>query len=597
MKRPVDEERNAREKIERLKQEVFHLQDELRALSEENELLRERSEDIFLLGIISEKVATAETPLTVISTALENVCILKELGYGAFIRPEGERVRVVTDYCEEVECSFSDQEFPLEGSVEEVFSVGQEEFFDYKEGGQIPAFIPKRLGGQLVSSSLFLPLSQGGEVGFLAFANYRYAPDYLRGLVPLLNRLIHVIRMRIETLLLLNQLSKTNIRLEEMVKERTERLQEAMDRLKMELDERRQAEERARESEEHFRMIFEQARDGIALIDPETGCVVESNPVFQHLTGRSEEELRKTPVWNLRPPDMVEAAKRKFYEIKERGEGGSAVLHFQRPDGSVVPIEFVSRRVDIGGRRFNLSLVRDISERVSFVEKLEQKKREMEVLYNLVSSAQRGTDIQSSLGYLEEALLDLLKPSLIMFYRKTGGELQLIRRYPQDEEAIQERKKLGECLCGSAAGSGDVILSGDILKDPRCTLNECKDAGMRSFAAIPLGAEDDMVGLIGLAWDEVRDFGEEGEFFHTLGAGLSLVFRNIALIEELKRHSHDLEGLVRERTNDLQRVVNLMAGRELRIKELKDVIDQLREQILSLGHKPVADDPLRAEDV
>ncbi|RMG02293.1 MAG: hypothetical protein D6726_07895, partial [Nitrospirae bacterium] len=186
-KRPVDEERKAGEEIGKLKQEVSNLREELRALSEENELLRERSEDIFLLGVISEKVVTAETPQTVISTALENVCILKELGYGALIRPEGERVRVVTDYCEELECSFSDQEFPIEGALERVFSGKHEGFFSYKDGERIPAFIPRRLGGHLVSSSLFLPLSQGGETGFLVFANYRYAPDYLRGLVPLLN--------------------------------------------------------------------------------------------------------------------------------------------------------------------------------------------------------------------------------------------------------------------------------------------------------------------------------------------------------------------------------------------------------------------------
>ncbi|RMG03591.1 MAG: PAS domain S-box protein, partial [Nitrospirae bacterium] len=417
---------------------------------------------------------------------------------------------------------------------------------------------------------------------FLVFANYRYAPDYLRGLVPLLNRLIHVIRMRIETLLLLHQLSRTNIHLEEMVKERTEKLQETMDRLRAELDERRRAEERARESEAHFRMIFEQARDGIALIDPETGCVMESNPVFRNLTGRSEEELRKTPVWELRPPEMVEEARKKFYEIRERGEGGSAELHFQRPDGGVVPVEFVTRRVDFGGRKYHLSIVRDLSERMTFIERLERKRREMEILYKLVSSAQKGHDLHSALQSLEEALLELLKPSLIMFYRKSGDELKLIRRYPEGEEAIKERKRLGECLCGSAAKSMGVILSGDILKDPRCTLDECKDAGMRAFAAIPLGEEGDLAGLLGLAWDEVRDFSEEGEFYHALGAGLTLVFRNIALIDELKRHSRNLEDLVRERTDDLQRVVNLMAGRELRIKELKDVVDRLREQILSL---------------
>lgn len=54
------------------------------------------------------------------------------------------------------------------------------------------------------------------------------------------------------------------------------------------------------------------------------------------------------------------------------------------------------------------------------------------------------------------------------------------------------------------------------------------------------------------------------------------------------------EELVRERTAELRRMVNLMAGREVRMAELKDVIRQLRSQLEEVGLTPVADDPLLA---
>ena len=41
-------------------------------------------------------------------------------------------------------------------------------------------------------------------------------------------------------------------------------------------------------------------------------------------------------------------------------------------------------------------------------------------------------------------------------------------------------------------------------------------------------------------------------------------------------------------------MVNLMAGREIRMAELKDVIRQLRAQLEEAGMTPVADDPLLA---
>ncbi|KAA3659470.1 MAG: response regulator [Chloroflexi bacterium] len=62
--------------------------------------------------------------------------------------------------------------------------------------------------------------------------------------------------------------------------------------------------------------------------------------------------------------------------------------------------------------------------------------------------------------------------------------------------------------------------------------------------------------------------------------------------EELKHYQEHLEELVKERTEKLNTLVSLMAGREVRMADLKKVIKQLRSQILQVGMKPVADDPL-----
>jgi len=63
--------------------------------------------------------------------------------------------------------------------------------------------------------------------------------------------------------------------------------------------------------------------------------------------------------------------------------------------------------------------------------------------------------------------------------------------------------------------------------------------------------------------------------------------------EELEKHKEHLERLVRERTDELQKTVNLMAGREVRMAELKEAIKKLRAQLEETGLTPVADDPLK----
>ena len=63
--------------------------------------------------------------------------------------------------------------------------------------------------------------------------------------------------------------------------------------------------------------------------------------------------------------------------------------------------------------------------------------------------------------------------------------------------------------------------------------------------------------------------------------------------EELAKHREHLEELVQERTAELQKTINLMAGREVRMAELKEVIKKLRAQVEEEGLTPVADDPLK----
>lgn len=63
--------------------------------------------------------------------------------------------------------------------------------------------------------------------------------------------------------------------------------------------------------------------------------------------------------------------------------------------------------------------------------------------------------------------------------------------------------------------------------------------------------------------------------------------------EELEQHREHLEEMVQKRTDELQKTINLMAGREVRMAELKETIRKLRAQVESAGMAPVADDPLK----
>lgn len=62
---------------------------------------------------------------------------------------------------------------------------------------------------------------------------------------------------------------------------------------------------------------------------------------------------------------------------------------------------------------------------------------------------------------------------------------------------------------------------------------------------------------------------------------------------ELTRHRDNLEEIVQERTREIQRALNLMAGREVRMAGLKKSIKILREQLIAAKQVPLVDDSYR----
>lgn len=97
---------------------------------------------------------------------------------------------------------------------------------------------------------------------------------------------------------------------------------------------------------------------------------------------------------------------------------------------------------------------------------------------------------------------------------------------------------------------------------------------------------------------EARILRKDGSFIHVLVAPAAIYDEKGHLIgivgammdiTERKR----LEQQLRDQVQEYRRLVRLMANREIRMAELKEVIRQLRQQLLDAGIKPVADDPLK----
>lgn len=132
-------------------------------------------------------------------------------------------------------------------------------------------------------------------------------------------------------------------------------------------------------------LLFEEAPDGVVLLDGSTGRVVEANAEYRRQAGRALEELRRMPVWQLCPPFIVELERARFRAAAQGEEARLWQLSYLRPDGTELPAEVRARPLGLRGRRYLLAVSRDITEHRTAERMMQGELDELRRLQRLLS--------------------------------------------------------------------------------------------------------------------------------------------------------------------------------------------------------------------
>jgi len=140
---------------------------------------------------------------------------------------------------------------------------------------------------------------------------------------------------------------------------------------------RSQAEKALHTSEVRYRRLFEAARDGILILDAETGMVVDVNPFLVELLGFPYEAFLGKKVWELGFFKDIVANQDKFVELQQKGYVRYENLPLESADGRRIQVEFVSNVYLANDVKVIQCNIRDITERRHTVEKMEQQLDEL----------------------------------------------------------------------------------------------------------------------------------------------------------------------------------------------------------------------------
>ena len=138
------------------------------------------------------------------------------------------------------------------------------------------------------------------------------------------------------------------------------------------ITDRRRAEAAMKHSEVRYRRLFQTAKDGILILDADTGKVIDANPFMTALLGYSHDEFLGKELWEIGLFRDIEESRAAYRELQEKGYVRYENLPLESRSGHKVEVEFVSNVYAENHHQVVQCNIRDITER-SRLQRLTQE--------------------------------------------------------------------------------------------------------------------------------------------------------------------------------------------------------------------------------
>ncbi|MDT8318825.1 MAG: histidine kinase, partial [bacterium] len=187
-------------------------------------------------------------------------------------------------------------------------------------------------------------------------------------------------------------------------------------------------------------------------------------------------------------------------------------------------------------------------------EALEERNRELSILYNMVASLNKSLPM--------EEILDIFLGKLRDYLGIKSGAVRLL----DDDETVRLAASMGlndifkaniafgECLCGTLAGEGTTGPWAVREMKEESKLKDCKDCSFNVVVEIPIRYKEKLLGWVNLFQNEIRDFSEQEKLLvqslnNHLGAAieyynLDIKSRKLAIIEERNMLASELHDSI-----------------------------------------------------
>jgi PAS domain S-box-containing protein len=136
------------------------------------------------------------------------------------------------------------------------------------------------------------------------------------------------------------------------------------------ITEKYKTEEVLRASEIRYRRLFETAKDGILILDAQTGMIDDVNPFLMNLLGYSYEQFLGKMIWDIGFLKDIIENKDRFLQLQEKEYIRYETLPLETACGQIIDVEFISNVYETNYKKVIQCNIRDITERKFAEEKI-----------------------------------------------------------------------------------------------------------------------------------------------------------------------------------------------------------------------------------
>ncbi len=365
--------------------------------------------------------------------------------------------------------------------------------------------------------------------------------------------------------------------------------------------ERARIEEALKASEVRYRRLFETAKDGILILDADTGTISDSNPFLEQMLGYAHAEMVGRKLWEIAPFKDVTANQEAFRELQSEEYIRYEDLPLETKLGGRRQVEFISNVYLVDSSRVVQCNIRDITARKvaeahiqkanaelsSMVAQLQRHDADMTMLNRMNDLLQSCETHEEAYRVIALAAVELFggQPGCLAAFDPTGQSLETVARWG-GERLVTAVFSLGDCWAIRRGRLHEVTDPGtSLVCDHFSHLPEFR------YLCLPLMVQGETLGVLYLSDPRTRE-GSDPVARHQLvvmaGETIKLSLANLKLRRKLREQAtrDPLTGLFNRRylldtlPRELHRALRLKAPLSIAMLDL-DLFKRIND---TFGH-------------